>query len=104
MELDMEMSDEWKLVFQNLPPQPISLGMTVLRRTLNALVHEDCTVTTLATFLGNIPHKNEEEANLLKELLLAPPTVEAARRCKYLYYSLFHIANTVFVILALTHD
>jgi hypothetical protein len=91
--IDMEMEDDWKVVFQRLRPEPKPFGITFLQQgslDVDDLVHQRCTTTMLTSFLANIPRKNDKEAQLLEELLLGPPTIEAARRCAYPYVLLPH--------------
>jgi hypothetical protein len=83
--LDLEMADDWKMSFQSLLPEPKPLGSAfILDQFLvnNGPTLQQWIVRWLTRFLQDIPHKNNEEAQVLTDLLLGPPTVEAARRCK----------------------
>jgi hypothetical protein len=86
--IDIGIGDDWKVVFQQLHPEPKPFGITFLQQGSldnDDLVHQRCTMTMLTSFLANVPCKNNKEAQLLEELLLRPPTIEAARRYMYLY-------------------
>jgi hypothetical protein len=83
--LDMGMEDDWKPNFERLLPEPKPLGIAFIQNGSlddDSQLHHQSMVPRLTSFLGSIPHKSDEEAQALIDLLLGPPTVEAARRCK----------------------
>jgi hypothetical protein len=79
----MGMADDWKTSFEGLLSEPKPLGIAFVQNTsYDSRIDQQSMIPGLTDFLANVPYKNKEEAQALTDLLLGPPTVEAARRCK----------------------
>jgi hypothetical protein len=79
----MGMEDDWKTSFGGLLSEPKPLGIALVQNTsYGSRIDQQSIISRLTGFLANVPHKNKEESQALIDLLLGPPTVEAARRCK----------------------
>jgi hypothetical protein len=92
--IDMGMDDDLRMLFQNPSPMPKPFGIALLQEQPfdnDDLVYQQGMIPNLTSFLANIPYVDEKEAQVLRELLLGPPSIEAARRCTYQHslHSLF---------------
>jgi hypothetical protein len=86
--IDMCMGDDLEILFHNPYPMPKPFGIALLRNNAfdtDGIVHQTLMVPKLTSFLANIPCKDDKEVQALRDLLLGPPTIEAARRCTYFH-------------------
>lgn len=103
--VDLDMDDDWKMVFQQSAAQSESSGITALQNRSfdndGLIYHQE--ILKLTSFVANIPFEDEKEVQVVKKLLLGPPTIEAARRCKYLHSYMIRSKNVLFNVMQFKH-
>jgi hypothetical protein len=87
--IDMGMDDDGlKMMFQQVHPMPKPFGIALApndRLYNDSIIRQDEIALRVTNVLANVPYKDEKDVQVLKDLLLGPPTINAVLRCTYLH-------------------